>query len=289
MIMSHDAAGCIHPHDVRRATALRRALHRIPEISNHETNTARMIAAFVGEYSPHDILTDLGGAGVAAIYPGTEDGPTVMIRSELDALPINEVNEFEHRSMREHLSHKCGHDGHMAMVAGLAPSLMRRAPARGRVVLLFQPAEETGKGAAAVLRDARFSSITPGYCFATHNLPGRPLHEILVRENTFTMASAGMAATLKGRTSHASEPEKGISPASALERILRDLPCLARTAGLSGFALATLTHITLGERSFGISPGKAQVLATLRAERDSDLQRQQERATASDYRRGLRE
>lgn len=101
-----------------------------------------------------------------------------------------------------------------------------------------------------------------------------------MRENTFTMASAGMAATLEGRTSHASEPEKGISPTSALERILRDLPSLARTAGLSGFGLATLTHITLGERSFGISPGKAQVLATLRAERDSELQRLQERATA---------
>lgn len=268
----------VDPQTVSDATALRRALHRAPEISHHETATARAITAFVGDYSPDEVTVQLGGNGVAVVYRGLEPGPTVLIRSELDALPIDEVNDFAHRSQREHVSHKCGHDGHMAMVAGLAPLLMRRPPDRGRVVLLFQPAEETGAGAAAVLRDARFKSIAPDYSFALHNLPGYPLHQILLREGTFTMASAGLSTTLEGRTSHASEPEKGLSPARALEVLLRELPSLPASAALSGFTLVTLTHMTLGERSYGISPGKAEVLATLRAERDLDLQQLSERA-----------
>lgn len=264
---------------VQAATTLRRALHRVPEISNHETGTARAIVEFVRNFSAHEVIVDLGGAGVAAIYNGIEAGPTVMIRSELDALPIDEANDFAHRSTHDHVSHKCGHDGHMAMVAGLAPLLMRQPPARGRVVLLFQPAEETGEGAAAVRRDARFASIAPDYCFALHNLPGYPLHQVVVRDGSFTMGSVGMSAVLEGCTAHASEPEKGVSPALALDVLLRELPTLGNAPGLDGFALVTLTHMKLGERSFGISPGKAEVLATLRTEKDADLQKLRQQAT----------
>lgn len=267
MIDSADA------QSVRDATALRRKLHRAPEISSRETGTARSIVEFLRDFSPDEVIAGLGGTGVAAIYRGAEPGMTVMIRSELDALPIDEVNDFAHRSVCDHVSHKCGHDGHMAMVAGLAPLLMRRPPDRGRVVLLFQPAEETGEGAAAIRRDPRFASIAPDYSFALHNMPGHPLHEVLVREGTFTMASVGMATSLEGRTSHASEPEKGVSPAAALNVLLRELPALPGASDLRDFTLVTLTHMNLGERSFGISPGKAEVLATLRAEKDADLQR----------------
>jgi amidohydrolase len=280
--MKHSGPATEHadPQAVRAATTLRRALHRVPEISNHETGTARAIVEFVRNFSADEVIVNLGGAGVAVIYQGFEAGPTVMIRSELDALPIDEANDFAHRSVCDHVSHKCGHDGHMAMVAGLAPLLMRQPPARGRVVLLFQPAEETGEGAAAVRSDARFASIAPDYSFALHNLPGHPLHQIVVRDGTFTMGSVGMSAVLEGRTSHASEPEKGVSPARALDVLLRELPALPSAPDLDGFTLVTLTHMKLGERSFGISPGKAEVLATLRAEKDADLQKLRQRAAA---------
>jgi amidohydrolase len=228
---------------------------------------------FVGRFAPDELIAKLGGAGVAAIYRGAAPGPTVLFRCELDALPIIEINDFAHRSIHEHVSHKCGHDGHMAMVAGLAPLMQRRRPTRGRIVLLFQPAEETGEGAAAILRDARFAAITPDYAFAIHNLPGYPLGQVVVREHAFSMASIGMAAVLEGRTSHASEPEKGLSPAKAVMTLVRELPDLPGTAGAQRFTLVTLTHATLGDRSFGIAPGRAEVLATLRAEEDADLER----------------
>ncbi len=263
----------VDPHATHAATTLRRALHREPELSNQEARTARTITAFVANYPPDELIANLGGAGVAAIYRGAAPGPTVLFRCELDALPIVEINDFAHRSIHEHVSHKCGHDGHMAMVAGLAPILHRRRPARGRVVLLFQPAEETGEGAAAVLRDARFSAIAPDYAFAIHNMPGYPLRQVIVREGAFSMASIGMATVLEGRTSHASEPEKGLSPAGAVTTLLRELPNLPEAAGAQRFTLVTLTHATLGDRSFGIAPGRAEVLATLRAEDDADLDR----------------
>jgi amidohydrolase len=259
---------------------LRRALHRTPELSNRENGTARTIAEFVGGFDPDEIVTGLGGAGIAAVYRGSSPGPTVLIRSELDALPIAELNEFAHRSVHADVSHKCGHDGHMAMVAGLAPLLMRSPPARGRVVLLFQPAEETGEGAAAVLRDPRFAALRPDFAFAIHNIPGRPLREVIVREGTFTMASVGVSIELIGRTSHASEPELGVSPSRALAQLMHRLPQLATENGYDGFTLVTLTHARLGERSYGISPGRAEVLATLRAERDLDLERLRSRASA---------
>jgi amidohydrolase len=263
---------------VHEATALRHTLHRTPEISRQEAGTALTIVRFLHTFEPDEIVENLGGHGVAAVYRGIAPGPTVLIRCELDALPIAEINDFAHRSQHTHISHKCGHDGHMAIVAGLAPLLGQQRPARGRVVLLFQPAEETGDGAIAVCNDPRMKSLAPDYCFALHNLPGRPMHEIVVREATFTMASTGMAATLEGRTSHASEPENGLSPVSAMRALLRDLPALADAPDFHGFTLVTLTHAKLGEPSFGIAPGRAEVLATLRAENDADLETLTQRA-----------
>jgi amidohydrolase len=270
----------IDPQVVRSATALRRALHRTPEISHRETGTAQTLATFLREFGPDEMVANIGGAGLAALYRARAPGPTVMIRSELDALPITEINDFAHRSTHDGVSHKCGHDGHMAIVAALAPLLQRRPPARGRVVLLFQPAEETGAGAAAVCDDPRFAAIAPDYCFALHNLPGHPLHQVVLREGTFTMASVGMACDLEGSTSHASEPEKGVSPATALETLLHELPRLRFAPELDGFTLLTLTHLTLGERSFGIAPGNAELLATLRAASDADLRRFRELAAS---------
>lgn len=262
------------------AVALRHQLHARPEISNRETGTATAIVEFVRDHHPDEVITGLGGTGVAAVYRGAAPGPTLLFRSELDALPIDEPNAFSHRSRHAHVSHKCGHDGHMSMVAAIAPLLMRAPLARGRVVLLFQPAEETGEGAAAVRRDPRFGAIAPDYSFAIHNMPGYPLHQVLTRAGTFAMASVGMQTRLAGRSSHASQPELGVSPAFVVAKLLGELPTLGDTSDIDRFRLVTLTHATLGERSFGISPGIATVLATLRAARDEDLHALRARASA---------
>ncbi len=160
--------------DLVELTAWRRKLHRQPEISNEEEKTAAEVVAFLADTGPDKVLTGLGGHGVAAIYDSGEVGPTVMFRSELGALPIHEVSGVPHVSLVPGKGHMCGHDGHTAILAALGRQLGRRRPARGRVVLMFQPAEETGNGAAGVVADPRFGKIAPDFAFSLHNLPGVP-------------------------------------------------------------------------------------------------------------------
>ncbi|WP_197678594.1 M20/M25/M40 family metallo-hydrolase [Maribacter dokdonensis] len=160
---------------------LRKQLHENPELSGKEHETANRIVEFVKSFIPTQIIEGVGGTGVGVVYQFAESGPTVVIRCELDALPIVEENTFNYRSKNSGVSHKCGHDGHMTIVAGLAPWLKEATFKRGKVVLLFQPAEETGKGAANVIEDSRFKNLTIDYVFALHNLPGSKKHSITVR------------------------------------------------------------------------------------------------------------
>ncbi len=136
--------------DITELTALRRLLHQHPEVSGQEQGTAGRITDALLGYSPDRLLTGLGGHGVAAVYQGQDHGPTILFRCELDALPITEQGNLPHRSTVPGTGHLCGHDGHMTVLLALARLLSRQRPARGRIVLLFQPAEETGAGAEAV-------------------------------------------------------------------------------------------------------------------------------------------
>lgn len=252
-------------------TDLRRKLHQHPELSGQEKKTAAAIIAFAENFHPDGIHYPLGGEGVAIVFNGASTGPAVLIRCELDALPIAEINDFPHRSVSTQVSHKCGHDGHMAIVSGLMPLLARKRPQKGKVVLLFQPAEETGEGALKVLEDINFKAIAAHFVFALHNLPGFETNAVVVKANAFASASKGMIITLKGKTSHAAEPENGISPALAVAELIQALTKLPQRAVFSDFTLVTIVHAQIGERAFGTSPGHARLMATVRATKDSDM------------------
>tara|TARA_R110002020_G_scaffold156117_10_gene337742 strand:- start:19497 stop:20660 length:1164 start_codon:yes stop_codon:yes gene_type:complete len=251
---------------------LRRELHQAPEVSGEEALTAARIMEFVERLNPDRLVSGLGGHGVAAVFDSGQPGPSVLFRCELDGLPIKEISAVDWRSRTDGKGHLCGHDGHMAIVCGLGMALAARRPARGRVIVLFQPAEETGAGAAAVIADPDFSSLRPDFAFALHNLPGLPLGTAGIRSGAFNFASEGLLIRLEGKTAHASQPEAGTSPASALCELVSGLPELpARMNLASGKALVTLVHARLGEAAFGIAPGQAEVWATLRSV-DDELQ-----------------
>ncbi|EDZ45288.1 amidohydrolase family protein [Rhodobacterales bacterium Y4I] len=260
------------PERLARLTRLRHALHQIPEVSGAEEKTAAMVADYLRQNQPDQLLAGLGGHGVAAVYEGREDGPTVLIRCELDGLPIEELSDQPYRSTHPGRGHLCGHDGHMTMVAALAEDLSARRPAAGRAVLLFQPAEETGKGAAAVIADPAFRQIAPDYAFSLHNLPGLPVGQVALCSGPANCASRGMRIKLTGKTSHAAAPQDGVSPAGAIARLLPGLVALGSGGRLGPeFALVTLTHARLGEATFGIAPGEAEVWATLRTVTDTRM------------------
>ncbi|WP_293576379.1 amidohydrolase [Phaeobacter sp.] len=269
------------PERLAQLTTLRQALHRIPEVSGAEEKTAAFITEYLREFAPDHLLTGLGGHGVAAVYDGAAEGPTVMIRCELDGLPIPELSDQPYRSTHVGRGHLCGHDGHMTMVAALAEELSATRPARGRVVLMFQPAEETGKGAPAVVADPAFADIAPDYAFSLHNLPGLPVGQIALCCGPANCASRGMRIRLSGRTSHAAAPQDGVSPAGAMAQLLPGLVALGGGADLGAdYALVTLTHARLGEATFGIAPGEGEVWATLRTVNDTRMARLIEEATA---------
>ena len=258
--------------DIVDLIAFRRELHRFPEISNEEEGTATRVTDFLGDTGPDMVITGLGGHGVAMVYDGAEPGPTVLFRSELDALPIEELSDIPHRSSVPGKSHMCGHDGHTTILAALARQFGRRRPMRGRVVLMFQPAEETGDGAAGVVADPRYEKIRPDYAFSLHNLPGTALGHVRLKPGVVNCASRGMRIVLDGKTAHSSMPETGTSPMLAVSRLM---PALAKLGGGSfqddDFAMVTVTHASMGEPVFGVAPGQATILATLRTRLDERM------------------
>lgn len=258
--------------DVAELTEFRRDLHRFPEVSREEAATAQRIVAALSGLRPDQVITGLGGHGVAAVFNGAATGPTLLFRAELDALPIEEISAAAHRSTIPGKGHLCGHDGHMTFLMGLARLLSRQRPARGRVVLMFQPAEEDGFGAAAVVADPNYAAIKPDWAFAIHNLPGLPFGHAALKSGVVNCASQGLRIVLTGKTAHASQPENGSSPGLALAQLIPELAALGQGGPLGpDYRLVTITHAKLGEPAFGIAPGEAELWATLRAIADDKM------------------
>lgn len=251
--------------DVIELQAFRHELHRHPEVSGEEQETARRVVEALQPLAPSRIMTHLGGHGVAAVFDSGLTGPTLLIRAELDALPIEEKSAADHRSTIPGKGHLCGHDGHSTILLALARGLSRQAVGKGRVVLLWQPAEEDGSGAAAVLADPRFEEIRPDFAYSLHNMPGLAFGTVALKSGPVNCASRGMKIRLSGKTAHASQPETGISPMAAMSRLMPELTALSHGAPPStDFTLATVTHAALGEPAFGIAPGDAEIWVTLR-------------------------
>jgi len=258
--------------DVIELTAWRRKLHAMPEVSREEVRTAAEVQAFLADTKPDGVVTGLGGHGVAVIYDSGVSGPTILFRAELDALPIAEIGDLEHRSQIPGKGHMCGHDGHMTMLASLGRQFGRERPKRGRIILMFQPAEEDGFGAAAVIADEKFVSLKPDFSFSLHNMPGLALGHVWLKDGVVNCASRGLKIMLTGRTAHASMPETGISPVPAVAKLMPALTALSRgTIAGEDLVLATLTHASVGEPAFGIAPGYAEVWVTLRTMTDEQM------------------
>lgn len=253
---------------------LRQALHRHPELSGGEHQSARLVAEFMAPLRPDATVTGLGGTSLAFAFGAAAHGPTVLLRCELDAVPVTEAAASGPAVGFGNAAHRCGHDGHMAIMAAVAQSLAAQRPRRGRVVLLFQSAEETGVGAAAVIADPRFGPLHPDWVFALHNLPGYQLGAVVVRDGTFSCASRGMVVEFTGRAAHAAQPETGASPAAAMCQLIAAYDSLAAEfAGTGELAFATVVGARLGERAFGTAPALASVFATLRCESNQTMGR----------------
>ena len=251
---------------------IRRELHQHPELSGHEARTARFVEDKLQAFHPTKVIRHVGGHGLLVEYFFSEDGPTVLFRADMDAVAVQEPDDIPHHSQTPGVAHKCGHDGHTTILLRFARMLSERPLPKGRVLLLFQPAEENGSGSKAVLDTKVLDYYKIDKAFALHNIPGYPASAVLCKEDSFTCAVVSVSITLTVKTSHAAEPQKGISPIPATLNIVDELLRWNNTDIQSDdYFLSTIVEIHVGEEAYGVSAGNSVIRATLRAKTDKLL------------------
>lgn len=271
--------------------SLRYKLNKNAELSGQEKETNKIINKFLERTNPDVHLRNVGGYGIIAIYKGIEEGKNIMLRADIDGLNIplmstdngqqtTDVFELSAVSTKcqsskynNQFSHRCGHDGHAAILCGLALYFGKNRPEKGNVILLFQPAEETGEGAEAVINDPQFSELKIDVAFALHNLPGYAKHQVILKKDCFASASQGLKLIFDGKTSHASQPDKGNNPQQLITTLLDAFQKKYENLRRDKYhTILTVTHVVIGEKTFGVAPGHAEIWMTLRSQDDKSLQ-----------------
>lgn len=247
-------------------TEIRHHLHRHPELSGQEKNTAAFIVEKLRETGVETILYPFAGHSVIAVIEGKQAGPAVLFRCDIDALPIQETATHDYISENPGVMHACGHDGHATIMLRFAEMLIQSPPESGSVLLLFQASEENGSGAGQVLKSGVPDKYQISQVFALHNIPGFSQNQVICRNGPFTAAVESLQISLTGKTSHASEPEKGISPALAVSDIIRHFETLNQNdKSQPDYFIGTPIHINMGTEAFGTAAGNAVAGYTFRA------------------------
>jgi len=244
---------------------IRKYLHADTELSGQEFRTAEYIYNHLKMIKATEVYKIIDTA-VVAVFESKKLGETTLLRADIDALPIQEENNFGHRSKTANVSHKCGHDGHTAILLGVAQNLSKNPISGGKVILLSQPAEENAEGAKAVLAHSFFKILVVNQVFALHNLPGFPLKEIVIKEGFFTANVISLMVKLTGKTAHAAEPEMGQNPSVAIAKIILEANQHVNNKSIDlAFFVITVVHSHKGEEGHGVSAGLGEVHFTMRA------------------------
>lgn len=257
------AVARMHPEVVR----LRRHLHAHPELSFHENNTMAFVAERL-RAAGVVLRTGLAGTGVIAEVKGEagSNDRVIALRGDMDALPINEQNTFDHRSTNAGVMHACGHDAHMSMVLGAGLILQElRKEWSGTVQLVFQPGEEKIPGGASLLlKENAFGPRLPDGIIAQHVTPELTVGKVGFCEGPFMASSDELYLTVKGRGGHAAQPEKLIDPIMIMARLLPQLKdefAAVRPAEKTVLAFGRVE--ALGATN--VVPNEVRIAGTLRA------------------------
>lgn len=244
----------------------RRDIHSHPELSYQEQRTSSIVASRLTELG-YEVETGIGQTGVVGRLRGslTRDGfKRIGLRADMDALPIQEINQFEHRSKFPGKMHACGHDGHVAMLLGAAQILSENRDFNGEVVLIFQPAEEGGAGAKAMIDDGLFDRYPVDAIYALHNWPGLGEGEFAVHTGPVMASSNEFKVIIHAKGAHAAMPDLGIDPVVIAAHLIQAYQTIiSRSRKPVDPAVLSVTQINAGE-AINVIPETATLKGTVR-------------------------
>ena len=245
--------------------AWRRHLHQNPELLYDVHETARFVEEKLKSFGCDRIETGVGRSGVVAVIKGRHgDGPAIGLRADMDALPITETSGVEWASKNPGKAHSCGHDGHTAMLLGAAQYLAETRNFRGSAVLLFQPAEEGGAGALAMVQDGVMDRFGISEVYGVHNLPSLPVGQFAMCKGPIMAATDEFDLSIKGRGGHAAQPHRTIDPILAGSQLhLAIQGIVARNIDPLDSLVISITKFHAGE-AYNVIPETAKLSGTVR-------------------------
>lgn len=241
---------------------IRRDIHAHPELAYAEERTAALVADRLRAWGL-EVATGIGGTGVVGTLRG--EGPaSVGLRADMDALPLQELNAFGHRSTHSGRMHACGHDGHIAMLLAAARFLATNPPPRGTVHFIFQPAEEHGAGAQAMIDDGLFERFPCDAVYGMHNWPGMPVGTFGLCAGPMLASANEFEITIQGQGSHAALPHTGRDPIWIACQVVMALQgIVSREKKPIDAAVLSVTQVHAGD-AYNIVPDQAVIRGTVR-------------------------
>ncbi|NOZ42075.1 MAG: amidohydrolase [Alphaproteobacteria bacterium] len=250
--------------------AFRRDLHAHPETAFNEFRTARLVAEKLVSYGL-EVTTGVGRTGVVACYRNG-DGPAIGLRADMDALDLQEMNDFDHKSSQPGKMHGCGHDGHTTMLLAAAEYIAAQKSITGTIYFIFQPAEENDGGATAMIEDGLFDRFPMQAIFGMHNFPGLPVGQFAVRTGPFLAAFETFDISLQGTGGHSALPHLAKDPIVAAGYLVSALQSVVSRA-LDPMKQAVLSITRLhGGSAYNIIPDRVEISGSLRYFEDEQQQ-----------------
>ncbi len=245
-------------------TAWRRDIHAYPELGFTETRTAGLVANRLESFGI-EVHGSVGRTGVVGVLRNGSSPRSIGLRADMDALPIQEVNSFDHRSRHDGRMHACGHDGHTAMLLGAAKVLAATLEFEGTVNFIFQPAEEGLGGARAMIDDDLFERFPCDTLFGMHNRPKLAVGRFAVRAGPMMAGGAFFDIDVTGVGTHGARPESGIDPIAVAVQIASTLQTIvSRNVSPVETAVLSITQFHAGE-AYNVIPQTARLSGTVRA------------------------
>jgi len=242
---------------------IRRDIHAHPELCYEEQRTADVVAARLAEWGI-PVVRGLGVTGVVGIIKNGTSNRAIGLRADMDALPMQELNTFDHASRHAGKMHACGHDGHTTMLLGAAHYLSQNRNFDGTVYLIFQPAEEGGAGARRMIEDGLFERFPMDAVYGMHNWPGIKAGTFGVVPGPMMASSNEFRVTIKGKGAHAAQPHRGIDPVMVAVQVAQGWQTIiSREKNPLDTAVLSITQIHAGSAT-NVIPDEALMIGTVR-------------------------